>query len=74
MPNGPGIDAGVDLFNELVNAAFLAREMVEIGPYQAARYDRTDKEWPGEKLSSEAVEAVQKATRFVCQRSATEAS
>ena len=38
MPNGPGIESGEALLNELVIAGILAREGARIGPYPTTRY------------------------------------
>jgi hypothetical protein len=74
MPHGPGIDSGADLLKELVNAGFLTRTMVGIGPYQASRYALTDKNWPGEKLSDIRIASIKSAADFVSQKTSTELS
>src|SRR5262249_15414333 len=72
MPNGPGIEAGNDLLDELCSSGFLTRDSVPIGPYKATRYHLTGKEWP--RMPKEAQEAIEQAANFVNEKTATELS
>lgn len=74
MPNGPGIDEGDSLLDQLVATKVIQTSSKSVGPYKAIVYKLTGVELPGEKLSSDATDAIKKAVDFVKAKSATQLS
>ncbi|HYV36446.1 MAG TPA: type II toxin-antitoxin system antitoxin SocA domain-containing protein [Gemmataceae bacterium] len=74
MPNGPGIDAGDELLEELELTGIIARDAAMVGPYHTSSYRLTGKKLPAERLAKKALEAIRVAVEFVQTKSATELS
>jgi hypothetical protein len=74
MPNGPGVESGDELLNELVLAGIITRESAKIGPYPTTTYRVTTKKLPGRLLKNDALKAIRSAVKFVEEKTATELS
>ena len=74
MPNGPGIESGEALLNELVLAGVLARQSARIGPYPTTKYRVIANTLPGPPLEEDKLEAIRTAVKFVQEKTATELS
>ena len=74
MPNGPGVDDGNELLQELADAGHLTRKTIRVGPYPANEYHLTENDLAGKPLSKDAVKAIKEAATFVKGKTATELS
>lgn len=74
MPNGPGIDHGEALLNELVATGVLDRQPCPVGPYNSVEYRLQSTALPGDALTPEAIDAIKDAVDFVQNLSAVDLS
>lgn len=74
MPNGPGVDQGDELLEELVFARDLDLESIKIGPYPSTTYHLAEGAGRATELSEAAIRAIQDAVQFVSPKSAQELS
>jgi hypothetical protein len=74
MPNGPGIESGEALLNELVLAGIVSRQSARIGPYPTTRYRVVADALPGPPLEEAKLDAIRSAVNFVQEKTANELS
>ena len=74
MPNGPGIESGEALLNELVLSGIIARRSARIGPYPTTKYAVIADTVPGPSLDGDKLDAIRSAVKFVQEKTATELS
>lgn len=72
MPNGPGIETGRELIEELVSAGVVVKEVIYEGPYESARFRLVGN--PPTCLDENEVKSIRDAVSFVKGKSATELS